>query len=119
LRKKIIQRKKNQKNKNDDTREIDSEIKKEDLIENKSKEDEINNQSKIKEDKINAPPIKGFNKITAKKEKRSSEISFGSSKNNLDFDKIELNLNTNNKNVKSFEDLTKEEREKNQIDNET
>ena len=106
------QTEKESKNKNDDTREIDSEIKKEDLIENKSKEDEINNQSKIKEDKINAPPIKGGNKITAKKEKRSSEISFGSSKNNLDFDKIELNLNTNNKNVKSFEDLTKEEREK-------
>ena len=94
------------------TKEIESEIQKEDLIENNSKEEEINNQSQIKEDKMNAPPIKGGIKITNKKQKRSSEISFSSSKNNLKFNKNKLNLNTNNYNTESFDDLTQKEKER-------
>ena len=96
---------------NNITKEIDSEIKKDELIENNSKEEETNNQSKIKEDKLSAPPIKDNNRIPNRNPKRSSEISFGSSKNNLQYTKNELNLNTNN-NIKDFGVLTKEEKER-------
>ena len=99
-------------NENNNTKKIEIKIKKEDLIESNSKEEETNNQSKIKEDKMNAPPIKGTNKILTKKIKRSPEISIGSSRYGLEFDKNELNLNTINNNVKGFNELTNEEKDR-------
>ena len=97
---------------NNNAKEIEPQPKKDDLVENNSKEEETNNQSKIKEDKTNAPPIKGAKKLSNKNEKRA-EISFGSSKNNLEINKNQLmNLNTDSKNIKGFGDLTNEEKER-------
>ena len=78
-----------------------------------SKEILIKNQSTIKKDKINFPPIKKLNEKFTQQENSLEKSKFNSSINNLKSNKIVSQLNTNSKNMTNiFDDLSEQEKEK-------